>query len=111
MSTDLPEGFEQHTHEAIVHSHDHVHVTHNWSDQARTFMHLSSAHDHDHDHAELSHAHLPHQDFDAEHRGEAHDHDHGAPVRKQTSGGRAKKATAKKATATKATGEPGEPGE
>ena len=30
------EGFDQHTHEAVVHTHEHWHVTHNWSQNAHT---------------------------------------------------------------------------
>ena len=109
MSDDF--GFEQHTHEAVVHTHRHWHVTHNWSDTAQTFEHLASQHEHEHDHAELAHAHFPHQDFASEHLGEAHEHYHADPTgtdqgsdeptaAKKTA---ARKATAKKATAKKST--------
>jgi hypothetical protein len=114
--------FETHEHDAVVHDHSHFHVTHNWSDHAQTFVHLSSEHSHEHDHAKLEHAHFPHEDFDSEHLGEAHDHDHGRPVAEERQGleptqisgeqparktvgkkSAAKKATAKKATAKKST--------
>jgi hypothetical protein len=72
--------FEQHSHEATVHDHEHWHVTHNWSETAGTFQHLASKHSHEHDHAGLSHAHVPHADLDSEHAGEAHVHDHDRPV-------------------------------
>jgi hypothetical protein len=72
--------FEQHTHEPVVHDHEHWHVTHNWSETAGTFEHLASRHSHPHDHAELTHSHVPHVDFDSEHAGEAHIHDHDQPV-------------------------------
>jgi hypothetical protein len=72
--------FEQHTHESVVHDHEHWHVTHNWSETAGTFEHLASKHSHPHDHAELTHSHVPHVDFDSEHAGEAHIHDHDQPV-------------------------------
>jgi hypothetical protein len=72
--------FEQHTHDALVHEHEHWHVTHNWSETAGTFEHLASKHSHPHDHAELTHSHAPHVDFDNEHGGEAHIHDHDQPV-------------------------------
>ncbi len=85
--------WEQHTHEALVHSHRHYHVTHNHNRIAGGFDHLSSEHEHEHDHAEVTHTHYPHADFEKEHRGEAHDHDHAAPVK----GGGAKKAAGKKA--------------
>jgi hypothetical protein len=73
-------GLEQHTHDAVVHDHDHWHVTHNWSETARTFEHLASRHSHEHDHAALEHAHAPHADVEREHAGEAHVHDHDDPV-------------------------------
>ena len=72
--------FDQHTHEAMVHQHEHWHVTHNWSETAGTFEHLAARHSHEHDHASLTRAHVPHVDFDAEHAGEAHVHDHDQPV-------------------------------
>lgn len=75
--------FQQHHHEPMVHTHPHYHVTHNWSDTARTFEHLSSHHDHEHDHAGLTHSHLPHEDFESEHQSEAHDHDHDEPVKQR----------------------------
>ena len=37
-------GFEKHKHDAVVHNHEHWHVTHNWSDSAHTFEHLASQH-------------------------------------------------------------------
>jgi hypothetical protein len=72
--------FAKHDHKAIVHEHDHWHVTHNWSETAGTFEHLASRHSHVHDHAAISHEHVPHVDFDSEHPGEAHVHDHDEPV-------------------------------
>ena len=99
------EQWEEHTHDAVVHSHRHYHVTHNFIERSGGFEHLSSAHEHEHDHAALTHTHFPHQDFDSEHEGEAHIHEHGDPVRPETSGqGAAKKAVpAKKAAAKKTT--------
>ena len=72
--------FDQHTHDAMVHQHEHWHVTHNWSETASTFEHLAARHSHEHDHASLTHAHVPHVDFDTEHAGEAHVHDPDQPV-------------------------------
>lgn len=69
-----------HDHEAVVHAHRHYHVTHNYRDMTGGFEHLTAAHEHAHDHAAVSHAHHPHEDFDAEHAGEAHVHDHTEPV-------------------------------
>ena len=87
-----------HEHEAMVHSHRHYHVTHNFRDMTGGFEHLSSEHEHEHDHGALTHAHFPHEDFDAEHQGEAHVHDHGQPVKRGTG----KKAAAKKAASSDA---------
>jgi hypothetical protein len=74
------QSFEQHTHEPMVHTHEHWHVTHNWSETAGTFEHLASKHSHEHDHAHLSHSHVGHVDFEKEHGSEAHIHDHDQPV-------------------------------
>ncbi len=103
-----PHGNEEHhEHDSLVHAHPHFHVTHNYNKMTGGFDHLYSEHEHEHDHPAIAHSHTPHQDFDAEHRGEAHVHDHGEPVKggrapKKTS---AKKATGKKATAKKAKAE------
>jgi hypothetical protein len=98
--------FEHHRHDAVVHSHEHWHVTHNFSEMAGTFEHLASQHAHAHDHAELEHSHYPHRDFESEHKGEAHEHYHADPVG-DDQGGRApaaaKNATTKKTAAKKST--------
>lgn len=75
--------WEEHRHDPIVHTHVHYHVTHNFREMTGGFEHLSSQHEHEHDHAPLTHSHFPHQDFDAEHRGEAHIHDHVVPAREK----------------------------
>jgi hypothetical protein len=72
--------FDQHTHDATVHDHEHWHVTHNWSATAGTFEHLAAKHRHEHNHAAVEHSHVAHVDFDDEHTGEAHVHDHDQPV-------------------------------
>jgi len=74
------ESWEQHSHEGLVHEHDHVHVTHNWNAETGSFEHLTSAHTHQHNHAPLTHAHHPHRNFEEEHVGEAHVHDHETPT-------------------------------
>ena len=89
----------EHVHEALVHTHRHHHVTHNWNPMTGTFEHLSSEHDHEHDHAAVTHSHVPHEDFEHEHLGEAHVHDHAAPTR---SNGVKKRATKKAAPAADA---------
>jgi hypothetical protein len=76
--------WEHHEHDAIVHRHEHPHVTHNLNERTQGFDHLSSSHEHDHDHAAVSHAHYGHIDFESEHRGEAHDHDHGEAVKQRS---------------------------
>jgi hypothetical protein len=88
-------SWEHHQHDAIVHTHRHFHVTHNYREMTGGFEHLSSEHEHEHDHAEIAHAHYPHEDFESEHHGEAHDHDHDFPVKRA-----AKRAPAKKAAPT-----------
>lgn len=99
--------WETHSHDAVVHSHRHYHVTHNHNQMTGGFDHLMSEHEHRHDHAEVTHNHWPHKDFENEHLGEAHIHDHDKPVDRQ-GGAEAKpnltmkKAGAKKATAKKA---------
>jgi len=72
-------AWEDHDHEALVHSHRHYHVTHNFRETG-DFEHLSADHEHAHDHAAVSHGHHPHEDFEGEHAGEAHVHDHSEPV-------------------------------
>src|SRR5688500_10208250 len=88
------DGFEQHDHPALAHSHVHYHVTHNYNDASGGFVHLSSRHEHEHDHAALTHAHFPHENFEQEHEGEAHIHDHEQAVR-PTTARKAAKAPAK----------------
>lgn len=85
--------WEEHHHDAMVHSHPHYHVTHNYNEERGGFDHLSSRHEHEHDHGEITHSHYPHEDFDKEHAGEAHIHDHDRPVKKT--------AARKKSTAAK----------
>lgn len=74
---------ERHDHGALVHDHDHVHVTHNRTDPGKGvggWEHLTATHSHLHDHAPLEHSHRPHRNFLKEHRSEAHVHDHEEPV-------------------------------
>ena len=78
------DGFEEHEHPALAHSHGHYHVTHNYIERSGGFEHLSSHHVHEHDHGALKHAHYPHENFDQEHEGEAHIHDHEQAVRPAT---------------------------
>jgi hypothetical protein len=98
-------NWEPHDHEALVHTHPHFHVTHNYRAMSGSFEHLSSSHEHEHDHAAISHSHHPHEDFDGEHAGEAHIHDHVAPVKEdgQTAAAKPRKA-AKKTTKAAAEG-------
>lgn len=100
---DGPHGnWEQHAHDAVVHTHRHFHVTHNFNPMTGGFDHLSSEHVHQHDHAAVTHAHWPHEDFEHEHEGEAHIHDHGEPVDEETSGALATAAKAAKKPAKRA---------
>jgi len=79
---------QSHEHEALVHEHEHWHVTHNWDESRQTFEHLAARHSHEHDHASVTHSHVPHRDFESEHAGEAHIHDHDEPI--DTSAGAAR---------------------
>lgn len=83
-----PAGMQSHDHKALIHDHEHWHVTHTWNEARQEFEHLAARHNHEHDHASVTHSHLPHQDFDSEHAGEAHIHDHDEPI--DTSAGAAR---------------------
>jgi hypothetical protein len=72
-------GFRSHAHRAVVHNHDHTHITHYV--HARTGVeHLMASHRHAHNHARIEHAHLPHEEAAREHGREAHIHDHEHPA-------------------------------
>jgi hypothetical protein len=75
--------YVEHSHEAVVHTHLHPHVTHNrregMDEVAGEWEHLTSLHEHEHNHAAVSHSHVPHENAGHEHLGEAHIHDHGHP--------------------------------
>jgi hypothetical protein len=68
-------GMDPHHHDAIVHEHEHVHVTH-YLRHGREPEHELATHAHRHDHSALSHEHQPHADPAKEHEREAHVHDH-----------------------------------
>ena len=76
-------GYVEHAHEAIVHTHEHPHVTHNLREGPDEFVgeweHLTALHGHQHNHAALTHSRLPHENAEHEHLGEAHIHDHSHP--------------------------------
>jgi hypothetical protein len=73
-----------HSHEAVVHAHEHPHVTHNRREGPDEVMgeweHLTGLHEHEHNHSMLEHRHLAHEDAAHEHLGEAHIHDHSHPT-------------------------------
>ena len=75
--------YVEHSHEAIVHTHGHPHITHNRREGTDELVgeweHLTALHEHEHNHAALTHAHLPHENAEHEHLGEAHIHDHSHP--------------------------------
>jgi hypothetical protein len=75
---------QEHAHEAIVHTHDHYHVTHvhrSDAEPGQEFEHRAHYHVHEHDHAPYVHAHAyPTSDEGIEHAKTAHIHDHAAPV-------------------------------
>lgn len=75
--------FKNHSHGAIEHTHDHVHVTHERSDPGKPvggWTHLTAEHSHRHNHASLEYSHRPHRDLESEHSREAHIHDHEHPT-------------------------------
>lgn len=76
--------YVEHSHEAIVHTHLHPHVTHNRREGPDEIVgeweHLTALHEHEHNHAPITHAHLPHENAEHEHLGEAHIHDHSHPT-------------------------------
>lgn len=79
------EGEHAHTHDAVVHSHDHYHVTHHHRSgiggALGDFEHRTSWHTHGHDHGPLTHSHdYDHDDETAHHGKEAHVHDHSHPT-------------------------------
>ena len=76
-------SIEDHHHDALEHSHEHLHVTHQRTDEGRGvggWQHLTASHNHRHNHAALRHSHRPHRNLESEHREEAHLHDHDNPT-------------------------------
>jgi hypothetical protein len=54
------QGFSSHGHEDVVHSHEHIHITHHAKGGAGgPVEHLTAVHAHDHNHSRLEHAHIP----------------------------------------------------
>lgn len=92
----MPDGgdWDEHSHEAVVHTHGHYHVTHNFREATGGFEHLSSYHEHEHDHAAMRHRHFPHENYEQEHAGEAHIHDHAETVKPARKRAAPKKAAA-----------------
>jgi hypothetical protein len=74
--------YVEHSHDAVVHSHLHPHVTHNQREGPDELVgeweHLTALHEHEHNHT-ATHSHLPHENAEHEHLGEAHIHDHSHP--------------------------------
>jgi hypothetical protein len=77
--------FEQHSHDSMMHEHDHYHITHNKREGADAAIgeweHLTAQHTHPHNHPGMVHSHEPHANAEHEHLGEAHVHDHEHPTR------------------------------
>ncbi len=69
---------QEHSHDPLVHAHEHVHVTHYVRPEEET-THLPASHEHEHNHPALDHQHSPHEDPSKEHEREAHVHDHVRP--------------------------------
>jgi hypothetical protein len=102
----VAQEWDEHSHEPVVHSHRHAHVTHHKRSLTGQFEHLVSDHDHEHDHAGLTHSHTAHKNIVAEHQDEAHVHDHGEAIKPQRASRTTtapKKAAAKKAPGKKTT--------
>jgi hypothetical protein len=73
---------QEHVHEAIVHGHDHYHVSHHHTGgPLGEFEHRARYHAHQHDHGQLVHGHKhdPEQE-EQDHGKEAHVHDHTNPT-------------------------------
>lgn len=75
---------QEHQHDAIVHTHDHYHVSHVHRSDAEPgaeFEHRAHYHVHEHDHAPYVHGHAyPVSEEGIEHAKIAHDHDHKTPA-------------------------------
>lgn len=77
------EGKEpEHTHPAVVHTHDHYHVVHQHRRGANPeWVHQASWHTHTHNHTAITHSHdYPRDQEEKHHASEAHIHDHNAPA-------------------------------
>ena len=68
----------KHTHDAIVHTHEHAHVVHYL--HGTQWEHMAATHSHEHNHPAVEHDHEPHVSAEAEHLRQAHDHDHAHPA-------------------------------
>jgi hypothetical protein len=68
-----------HKHGAVVHAHEHSHVTH-YLRPTEDWVHLTTSHGHEHNHSACEHAHEAHQNWQKEHAREGHVHDHGHPA-------------------------------
>ena len=54
---------KSHSHEALIHSHAHTHMTHYVHGGRRhDIEHLTSTHSHKHNHVPVEHAHVAHED-------------------------------------------------
>lgn len=77
------EEYELHIHPAVVHSHDHYHVTHHHREGMLLgeWDHRTSWHTHEHNHSPLNHSHeYGREDEERDHEHEAHIHDHESPA-------------------------------
>lgn len=74
----------EHVHNAVVHTHDHYHVSHHHRSGVGAtvgdFEHRSFWHTHEHNHNALLHSHDYSRDEEGEHAKEAHIHDHADPA-------------------------------
>ena len=71
----------EHTHPAVVHTHDHYHVTHYAAEVEGAVLHRVAWHTHEHNHAILTHSHdYSREDEERHHAREVHVHDHSMPI-------------------------------
>lgn len=78
--TTTTQAFIAHKHDAMVHTHEHVHITHHAKGGSAQIEHLVSTHSHEHNHAAVDHSHAPHRNVEQEHSHEAHIHNHEHPA-------------------------------
>ncbi len=73
--------FDPHSHRALLHNHEHFHITHHAKEgEVLAIEHLAAIHAHMHNHIGIDHSHGAHLDEEREHMHEGHIHDHSDPT-------------------------------